>query len=176
MKRILPFLMLAGLGLASASRADDGMALVAGHGDDTDMVQLSLVRQWDRQWFTDGNWTLTGYWEASLGRWNSAAAGSKPVWDIGLAPVFRLQAKASDGWRPYLEGAVGIHFISHTHPDAGRDMGSSFQFGDHLGVGVILGRKGQFDLGYRFQHLSNADIKSPNSGINFQQLRFAYLF
>lgn len=55
-------------------------------------------------------------------------------------------------------------------------MGIAFQFGDHLGVGMIFGDRGQFDLGYRFQHVSNADIKKPNSGINIQQIRFAYLF
>jgi hypothetical protein len=31
-------------------------------------------------------------------------------------------------------------------------------------------------MGYRFQHLPNADLKSPNDGINFQQIRLAYLF
>lgn len=87
-----------------------------------------------------------------------------------------MQTKANSGWRPYAEGAIGVHFISDTHVNAGRDMGSAFQFGDHLGVGLMFGNKGQFDLGYRFQHLSNADIKSPNDGTNFQQIRFAYLF
>jgi hypothetical protein len=55
-------------------------------------------------------------------------------------------------------------------------MGSAFQFGDHLGAGLVFGGHGQFDLGYRFLHLSNADIKRPNNGINFQQVRFAYHF
>ena len=165
------------MGLASASRAADGIAVEAGWGDDsTHMEQISLVRHWDRQWFADGNWYLTGYWEASVGRWHSASAGGKDIWDIGLAPVFRLQTRASSGWRPYVEGAIGFHFISDTHVNADRDMGSAFQFGDHLGVGLVFGDKRRFDLGYRFQHLSNADIKSPNDGIDFQQIRFAYYF
>ena len=177
MKRHLVLLLFAGLGLASSSRAADGIAIEAGWGDDsTDMGQVSLIRQWDRQWFTQGNWYLTGYWEASVGRWHSTSAGGNDIWDLGLAPVFRLQTRANSGWRPYVEGAIGAHFISDTHVNAGRDMGSAFQFGDHLGVGLVFGDKGQLDLGYRFQHLSNADIKSPNNGIDFQQIRFAYYF
>lgn len=177
MNRHLVLLLMAGLGLAPASGAADGVAVEFGHGNDsTNLGRISLIHPWDRQWFTDGNWYLTGYWDASAGRWHSSATGGKNIWDIGLAPVFRLQSKANSGWRPYLEGAIGIHFLSDTHVNADRDMGSAFQFGDHLGVGLMFGNKGQFDLGYRFQHLSNADIKSPNDGINFQQIRFAYLF
>lgn len=160
-----------------ASQAGNGIAIEAGHGDDaTDMGQISFVSQWDRKWFTGGSWYLTGYWEVSLGRWDSSAAGGREIWDAGFTPVFRLQSKAASGIRPYAEGAIGLHLIDHTRVNNSRDMGSAFEFGDHLGVGLVFGDRGQFDLGYRFQHLSNADIKKPNDGINFQQVRFAYLF
>ncbi|MDP1996021.1 MAG: acyloxyacyl hydrolase, partial [Gallionella sp.] len=46
----------------------------------------------------------------------------------------------------------------------------------HVGVGARFGDRRQFDLGYRFQHLSNGGIKKPNQGINFNQIRFAYHF
>lgn len=177
MNRYLVLLLIAGSGLTPASWAADGVAGAFGHGlDSTRIGRISLIHQWDRQWFTDGNWYLTGYWETSVGRWRSDATGGNTIWDLGLTPVFRLQTRARSGWRPYVEGAVGVHFISHTHVNAERDMGSAFQFGEHLGVGLVFGDKGRFDLGFRLQHLSNADLKSPNDGINFQQLRFAYLF
>ena len=172
----LLLLLMVGLGLASSCRADSGIAVEAGYGSDTHMGQVSLIRQWDRTWFTDGDWYLTGYWEASVGSWKSSVAGNKRIWDVGFTPVFRLQSKASSGFRPYLDGAVGAHLISDTHIDANRNMGSTFEFGSFAGMGLMFGEKGQFDLGYRFQHLSNADLKKPNPGINFQQIRFAYLF
>lgn len=174
MKRYLVLPLIAGLGLASSSRAADGIAIEAGFGD-TDMGQVSLIRQWDSKWFTGGNWYLTGYWEVSLGLWHSSATGGKDIWDLGLTPVFRLQSK-ENGVRPYVEAAIGAHLISNTHVDANWDMGSAFQFGDHLGTGLAFGDKGRFDLGYRFQHLSNCEIKPPNNGIDFQQIRFSYLF
>jgi lipid A 3-O-deacylase len=176
MKKYIALLLIGGLGLASTGHADNGIAVEAGRGSDTDMVQVSLIRQWDRKWFTDGDWYLTGYWEASLGSWKSSIAGNKRIWDVGLTPVFRLQTKANNGFRPYVDGAVGAHLISDTHVDASRNMGSTFEFGSYVGLGLLFGDKSQFDLGYRFQHLSNADLKKPNPGINFQQVRFAYLF
>jgi hypothetical protein len=170
-------LIVSSLMLAPASRAAGGMAIEYGHGEDsTRMGRVVLIHPWNRQWFTGGNWYLTGYWEASVGRWHSSASGGKTLWDLGLTPVFRLQTRADSGWRPYVEGAIGVHVLSHTHVNAERDLGSAFQFGDHLGVGLVFGDRGQFDLGYRFQHLSNAGIQKRNDGIDFQQLRFTYRF
>ncbi len=176
MKRILAPLCIAACGFAPASHAADGVAAVIGRGNGVDVVQLALTRAWARQWFTRGDWRLGGYWEVSLARWNGDAPGGRRILDLGFAPVFRLQPKAQGGWRPYFEGAIGLHLASHTHAGRGRDLGSAFQFGDHLGAGLTFGKRGEFDLGYRFQHLSNAGIKDPNSGINFHQLRLGCFF
>jgi hypothetical protein len=55
-------------------------------------------------------------------------------------------------------------------------MSTAFQFGNHVGLGYRFGATNAFDLSYRFQHLSNASIKSPNAGINFHQVRAQYNF
>ncbi len=176
MNRLVLSLLLMSAGISLNARAADSIAVQAGHGDATDTGQVSYVRPWESQWFTGGTWYLTGYWEASIGRWRSSAAGGQDIWDFGLTPVFRFRNRASTGIRPYFDGAIGAHFIDHTHVNTRRDMGSAFQFGDHLGAGILFGDRAQFDLGYRFQHVSNADIKRPNDGINFQQIRFAWEF
>jgi len=168
--------LVIGLGWLPSGHAADGLALEVGQGNDTDMGRISLMRMWENKWFTDGNWYLTGYWEVSLGHWKSSNPGGKGIWDVGLTPVFRLRQKETGGVRPYAEAAVGVHLISRTHVDNIRQMGSAFQFGDHIGIGMTFGERDQFDLGYRFQHLSNADIKQPNDGIDFHQIRFGYLF
>jgi hypothetical protein len=66
--------------------------------------------------------------------------------------------------------------LSATSLNSQRQFGSSFQFGDHVGAGVRFGEKGQYDLGYRYQHFSNAGIKGPNQGINYNELRLQYHF
>lgn len=158
--------------------AVDAVSVEYGNGDGADMARVGVVWNWDRQWFSDGNWLVTGFWEASLGSWrgHSAAGNNQTVVDVGFTPVFRLQQKNPDGIAPYAEAAIGFHMITPTFIYSNRRFGSSFQFGDHIGFGMRFGDRQQFDLGYRFQHLSNAGIKKPNQGINFNQIRFAYHF
>ncbi len=123
---------------------------------------------------------MTGFWEASLGSWRGYKpdANNQTITDIGITPVFRLAQKAGSGMTPYLEG--GGWYASDL-PDfssiySGRNFSTAFQFGDTLGFGVSLGEHRQFDLGYRFQHLSNGNIKKPNNGVDFNQIHFAYRF
>jgi hypothetical protein len=171
-------LLLGTLLFCGNALAVEGASIEYGNGEATDMMRVGLSWDWDTQWFTGGDWLLTGYWEASLGAWrgNSANGSNRTVTDIGITPVFRFQQKNPGGLAPYAEAAIGFHLISPTSIYANRRFGSAFQFGDHVGVGVRFGDRRQFDLGYRFQHLSNGGLKKPNQGINFNQIRFAYSF
>jgi hypothetical protein len=170
--------LVSALLLSGNALAMDGVAVEYGNGDSTDMARASVLWNWDREWFADGDWVLTGFWEASLGSWRgkSATGNNQTITDIGFTPVFRLQQKKPEGLAPYLEGAIGFHLITPTFIYANRQLGSSFQFGDHLGVGVRFGDSQQFDVAYRYQHISNGGIKQPNQGINFSQVRFTYHF
>ena len=165
--------------LAKPAMALDGVAIEAGHGDATSNYRISVQSYWNKRWFTHGKWFLSGYWEFDVGRWISRPGftGNSSLTEIGITPVFRLQSKERywDSVWPYVEAGVGAHLLSHTQL-GNRRFSTAFQFGDHVGFGVLFGRHGQFDLGYRFQHLSNADIKRPNNGINFNLVRFGYRF
>ena len=44
------------------------------------------------------------------------------------------------------------------------------------GAGMQFGQDGRSTLGVRLQHLSNLGIKTPNPGINFVQVYYAYRF
>ena len=158
--------------------AVDGVSVEYGNGDATDMARAGVIWNWDSQWFSEGNWLVAGFWEASLGSWrgHSAKGNNQTITDIGITPVFRLQQKNPGGFAPYAEAAIGFHLITPAFINADRKFGSAFQFGDHIGLGARFGGRQQFDLGYRFQHLSNGGIKKPNQGINFSQIRFAYHF
>ena len=119
------------------------------------------------------------FWEASLGSWRGFKpdANNQTVTDIGITPVFHLEQKEGSGITPYLEaGVLGIHLISPTSIYSGRNFSTALQFGHILGFGVSLGERRQFDLGYRFQHLSNGNIKRPNNGVDFNQIHLAYRF
>jgi lipid A 3-O-deacylase len=173
-----PFLALpVALLLANAPvHAVDGIGIDLGEGpESTEMVRMHAIWDWDKKWFEEGNWHVSGYWEATLGRWNGGGQGATKPWDIGFTPVFRLQRNDQKAG-VYLEGGVGVHLLSEDRTNKGRIFGSHFSFGDHIGVGILFGKRAQYDFGYRIQHLSNAGLKKPNDGITFEQIRFTYSF
>jgi len=163
-------------GLAGPLHAVDGMSFELGSGDGTDMGRVGLQWDWGKRWFQGKQWHLGGYWDLSLGHWrrqNVAAGQNQEITEIGLTPVFRLQQNDLRG--VYAEAGIGFHLMSNSSI-GDRRMSTLFQFGDHLGLGIRFGGKGEYDLSYRFQHLSNGSIKRPNPGINFNQIRFQYHF
>lgn len=176
MKTIVRFLIA--LLVSGNVLAVDGLSVELGSGQHANSTRAGLLWDFNKTWFNEGDWLVTGFWEANVGTWrgNSAAGNNQTITDLGITPVFRLQQKNPTGISPYLEGAIGFHLISPTYIYANRKFGSAFEFGDHIGFGMRFGDKQQFDLGYRFQHLSNAGIKKPNQGINFNQVHFSYHF
>lgn len=173
---------LALLSASSAALAIDGVSLEFG-GSDSSNSSVNLYRigvrwDWNQKLIEAGDWHVGGYWEADLGYWDNRSAGSTAggLFDVGFTPVFRFQQNSISGVSPYAELGVGVHLLSKTSVSTQRQFGSSFQFGDHIGAGVRFGGQGRYDIGYRYQHLSNAGFKQPNQGINFHQLRLQYHF
>lgn len=143
------------------------------------MARIGAFWNWNKQWFTEGDWMATDFLEATLGIWhgNSRTAGNnRTIDEAGEAPVFRLQQRNLSGFAPYAEGALSFHLIPTTSIDANRKFGSSLQFSGRIGLRVRFGQCHEFDLGDRFQHLSNGGIKQPNHAVNFSQVRFACHF
>lgn len=155
--------------------AVDGVAIEAGQATRTDTLRIAAQWQWPQRWLQGGNWHLGGFWELNAGQWEreSRPGERSRLSEIGITPVFRIQANDLRGF--YLEGGIGVHLLSATALGNKR-FGTAFQFGDHLGLGYRFGARGAFDVGYRYQHLSNADIKRPNNGLDLHQVRLLYWF
>jgi lipid A 3-O-deacylase len=156
----------------AASFASSGVSFEGGTGNGAEMWRIGVTKNWDRKWLAMGNWHLGGYWEAQFGQWSGA--DKRTINDLGVTPVFRFQQPELSKIAPYVEGAIGFHVITPTMLDDNRHFGGAFQFGDHVGAGARFGPKGKYELGMRFQHLSNGGLKKPNNGINFTQFRFLY--
>jgi hypothetical protein len=161
--------------LSAPASALDGMSIEAGRNGNYEMARLGVQWQWQQRWLASDGRHLGGYWDLSAGAWRGdALAGQNDgLTDIGLTPTVRWQADDRKGF--YLEAGIGAHYLSGTTIGS-RRLSTRFQFGDHIGIGYRFGPKGAFDLGFRFQHLSNADIKRPNDGMDFNQLRLQYWF
>jgi hypothetical protein len=65
--------------------------------------------------------------------------GAKNVSEVAVTPVFRLLRADREG--PYFEVGVGAHLASAKRVNREREFGSHFNFGTHVGVGMLFGDK-----------------------------------
>lgn len=148
------------------SLAVDSFSIEAGNGtNEINMARLGLQWHGRDKWFEHSSWHVARYLELAFGGWNGEQG---TVYDLSVTPVFRLERPSG---APYLEAAIGFHALSDLDFGRGRETSTRFQFGDHIGVGIVRGR---YDFAVRLQHLSNGGIRNPNPGINFLQVRLQY--
>lgn len=183
LKTLMTILLAFGLGtsaLASDSRWIDALSFTYGQDEDSSDIEayrVGLQNRWERTWFNGGAWYLGGYWDAELA-WidsDNNDEGNTELWDLSLTPVLRYQrdAELSSGVTPFAEAGIGAHLLSDTRL-GDQKLSTAFQFGSMVGFGLGFGERGQYELSYRFQHISNADIKKPNDGLNLHLLRLGY--
>jgi lipid A 3-O-deacylase len=97
-----------------------------------------------------------------FGTWDPVSASG-----IGLTPKLAYTFTAAGRLRPFVEGGGGGVWTDL----GGRVPEEPGQFNFLLwagaGVGWSVTRDLAIQAGYRFVHISNADTRSPNSGLNF---------
>ena len=54
------------------------------------------------------------------------------------------------------------------------DLGTSFNFTSHIGVGMVLGGNRQHEIKVRFQHTSNGGIDEINPGVDMLGIDYAF--
>jgi len=163
MKRLLLILAFC---LPGSALALDSVSFEGGRGSGrTNLLRMGLQWRGHDQWFEHSSWHVAHYMELAFGGWNN---GNHTVYDAGITPVFRFERS---GGSPYFEAAIGFHAVSKLEFEDSRETSTKFQFGDHVGAGILRGR---YDFGLRLQHLSNGGIRNPNPGINFLIFRVQY--
>ncbi|MEN8205211.1 MAG: acyloxyacyl hydrolase [Pseudomonadota bacterium] len=149
------------------------------NADDADIYQLSMQNKWNRTWFNGGAWYVAGYWDAGLAyvRADADSGENSDLFDLSLVPVFRLQrdTNLSSGVSPFAEAGIGPHLLSETRL-AEQRYSTALQLGTLIGFGIGFGERGQYELSYRYQYISNVDIKMPNNGMDHHLLRLGYNF
>lgn len=90
---------------------------------------------------------------------SNAELASNCLLKFGLLPLtFR--------WQPYLKGGLGaVYLTQHVHSQS-----TQFNFNEYAGLGFHYFFKPNLAMSveYRYRHLSNASMRSPNGGINTQ--------
>lgn len=180
MNRFIPGLALvAGLAFGPVASALDSFTVEFGTGDDdATRFGATVGWDWDAKWFAEGDWYLGGFWELGGSYWDADAGrtGNDSMGEVGGAAVFRYQThKPIGGFSPFLELGLGIHGFTETELED-KDFDIAFSFAESLGGGVRFGANSAWELGYRYQHLSNAGLGDDNPGINFHLFRLGYHF
>lgn len=163
---VLSGFLLALTGSAAALPAPEAVGLRLGRTFDGEVKRYELfVRfplpwqgRWDSGWRLDTQLGTTAGTLRSHGV-NTAAATGGPLVLIG---------PTASHWRLDLGVAAGLLEDDQLN---GQDFGGTFQFTSHLGLRY---RWERWELGYRVQHTSNADLYSENTGLDMQAVELAY--
>jgi len=154
----------------------DSASIEFGSNPEQRMVRLAVQNDWDQRWFARNGYHLSGYWETNVALWRLSAYQNVPgrkknIAVVGFTPVFRYQSDSKLGL--YGEIGVGVNLFSKLYKNEDKELSTAFQFGDHIGVGYTTAK---WDYSLKFQHYSNASIKSPNAGANWIVAKAAYRF
>lgn len=158
-----------------------GIDTLASHPNNLQVIQLGAQWDWHKHWLPLGQWFLGGFW--SLQASYLHAEKKKPTQNQNMlalsgAPIFywKRAPYASTTIAPYVEAGVGIAVVSHKSIGTS-EISTLYQFESRVGVGMQFGSKQQYDLAVAYGHISNASIKTPNSGIDILPLiTFRYHF
>jgi hypothetical protein len=101
---------------------------------------------------------LGSVWNADSGPY------AKQAFSLALIPIGRYGLQLGSAMVDFSVG-LGPTLVSET--DIGtRQKSTNFQFTDEMGIGISdLNQRAR--LAFTYRHVSNADIKLPNNGVNF---------
>ena len=82
----------------------------------------------------------------------------------GVLPVLTYYFDLGNGLYPYIEGGLGVLYTDLR----GYNLGGHFSFMEAVGTGVtyFLNENLALNLGWRFRHISNAELYKDNAGLN----------
>lgn len=144
------------------------------------VFRLGIQWDWHQHWFATKYGYLDGYFDASITQLQTNGNEFDQYQSaqvISVVPMLRVRFNTfANTITPYIEAGAGPAFVSETHL-ADKDISTNYQFDDRLGLGIQFGKNQQYEIGYSFNHISNANITTPNPGINIRMvLTFKYYF
>lgn len=158
--------------------ANIGVSAASGTGNkNIHAYRANLQRAWCHDCYTANNARVGGYWEFAFTRLNGNQAfpyyTNKHSQVVSLSAAIRLKRKI---FVPvYLDLGLGGAYMTEQEI-GGKELGSNLLFEDRLGLGVLLGKRQQWEIGYRLVHYSNAYLAQKNQGLNLHLLLIGYWF
>lgn len=145
----------------------------AGADDSVQQLRLALGADWTETLYQGKQFKIDGRWEINTNFWESTKSNprNKNGWILGLTPVFQYSWIQSH-FSPYLELGAGPQYLSDIVIE-NEYKSTQFQFGSIFGLGISTKK---LELGYRYLHISNANIEIPNPGTDFHNFHLGYKF
>ena len=169
---------LGGLLCQAAAAADwrpAGAFIQGGVGEHAQSVTVGAIWPWEWRRVARGEWTAQTEVFVSHWRGDAFGGGSQGFTQVGITPMLRL--RFDEGRSPwFVEAGIGLTLLDKDYRTPHRQFSTRFNFIDTLAVGRNFGARGEHELSLRAVHVSNADIKKPNPGEDFLQLRYATRF
>jgi hypothetical protein len=159
---------------AMAENSTSGWLLAGfrtGLSDDNgvDFVQYEVFAAHHLPWQGQG----PGQWRWSTRLEGTAAllrGAGKSALVSSLGPALVL---TSPGGRWVVDGGSSVAYLSH-YRFGDKHLGGNLQFISHLGIDYLL--QPQLGIGYRVQHMSNADLYEENPGVDLHLLQISCRF
>lgn len=134
-----------------------------------DFVQTEVVAgwKWGAPWELGKQMRIQPRLDLSVG-W--VGEGSRNAALLTGGPALTLERR---GFPLSVEAGVSPSFLTRSHFET-KDVGSPFQFSNYMGLNGELSRS--LRISYRFLHMSNGGVASPNPGLNMHLLGISYVF
>jgi lipid A 3-O-deacylase len=153
----------------------DAFFFQRGTGEEVEAFTIGVMRHLPVSWLGE---RANLYGELSLSRWEArphAPSDTGTLVQLGLKPVLRY-VLINGSVPTFAEFGIGLTVTSEPYRKSERRFSSTFNFGDHLAIGWAFGARREHELVLRVEHFSNGNIKLPNPGENFREVRYVHWF
>jgi len=172
-------------GMAAAAFPDEAMGVYGAYGNNmhsdgtTHAPSIGLIVPWSGWTPWERGPGTTWYFDLWASQWRLSRVNQdvehRSIAQIGAGVIWRHRlAEGSSPW--FVEAGLGVSTTNHLYKTPYKQFSTTFNFVSQLGVGRSFGVDGRHEVSLRLQHHSNANIKKPNPGEDFVQLRYGYRF
>jgi lipid A 3-O-deacylase len=154
---------------AAAGLAPTGVGVTVASGDQTTLYGLSTY--WDKVCtcapLAERGLDVRVYAQAAYWRGTERPSDHQSLWEGSVTPALRWMGPTVGAATIFTDLGLGVSLISKTRINQDRQFATTFQFNEHLGVGLAFGEKRRYEVAAYVRHVSNGSIKQQNDGETF---------
>ncbi len=155
--------------VADGFPAPTGIGLTAASGDQTTLYGVATY--WDSVCvcapLAQYGLGVRIYGQIAYWRGTERPSAHESLWEGSVTPTLMWMGPSVGSATFFTELGVGVSGLSKTRLNRDRQFATTFQFNEHLGVGLAFGEKRKYEIAGYVRHVSNGSIKQQNDGETF---------